>query len=69
MGKKFQGSIGILILLILCCWPAAIIYFFMKYEEESQDIQQGRRCPNCGRDIPFDANICPYCKHDFEESV
>jgi len=21
----------------------------------------GRMCPNCGRPIPFDANICPYC--------
>ena len=25
-----------------------------------------RFCPNCGREIPFDSNICPYCKHDFE---
>ena len=26
-----------------------------------------RFCPKCGREIPFDANVCPYCKHDFEE--
>jgi len=65
MSKKFQGSIAILIILILCCWPAAIIYFFMKYEEVLQNNQQNRVCPNCGRAIPFDANICPYCKHDF----
>jgi hypothetical protein len=25
-----------------------------------------RRCPNCGRIIPEDANICPYCKKDFQ---
>lgn len=24
-----------------------------------------RRCPNCGRVIPNDANLCPYCKKDF----
>ena len=25
-----------------------------------------RYCPNCGRHIPFDANICPYCGKKFE---
>lgn len=24
-----------------------------------------RRCPNCGRGIPLDANVCPYCGRDF----
>jgi hypothetical protein len=27
-----------------------------------------RVCPNCGRQIPFDARICPYCRKDFEQS-
>lgn len=26
-----------------------------------------RRCIKCGRVIPFDARICPYCKHDYEQ--
>lgn len=26
---------------------------------------QDRRCPNCGRVIPMDANICPYCGKEF----
>ena len=25
-----------------------------------------RYCPNCGRNIPFDAKICPYCGKNFE---
>jgi len=25
-----------------------------------------RFCPNCGREIPFDAKICPYCGNDFQ---
>jgi len=25
----------------------------------------GRFCPDCGRAIPFDANICPYCGKKF----
>ena len=28
--------------------------------------QHVRRCPNCGRKIPFDARICPYCAKNFE---
>jgi CBS domain containing-hemolysin-like protein len=24
-----------------------------------------RYCPNCGRNIPFDVQICPYCRKDF----
>lgn len=28
---------------------------------------RGRLCPNCGRPIPFDANICPYCGKRFKD--
>jgi hypothetical protein len=28
--------------------------------------QNDRRCPNCGRIIPFDSIICPYCGKKFE---
>jgi len=27
--------------------------------------QNKRRCPNCGRVIPEDARICPYCERFF----
>ena len=27
--------------------------------------RQKRYCTNCGREIPFDANVCPYCGKDF----
>lgn len=26
-----------------------------------------RRCPNCGRIIPFDAKVCPYCAKHFSD--
>jgi len=26
-----------------------------------------RRCPNCGRIIPFDSIVCPYCGKRFED--
>ncbi len=28
-----------------------------------------RFCPSCGRSIQFDANVCPYCGHDFRWST
>jgi len=26
-----------------------------------------RTCLKCGKTIPFDASICPYCKYDFKQ--
>ena len=28
---------------------------------------QDRHCPNCGRGIPFESKMCPYCSKDFTE--
>ena len=53
----FTGIIGIIIWLVvrppIGGKPAA----------SSSD----RRCPNCGRVIPMDARVCPYCSKKFEE--
>jgi hypothetical protein len=32
-----------------------------------QPIEPGRSCPQCGREIPFHAIICPYCTYDFKK--
>jgi len=29
--------------------------------------QTQRMCVGCGRPIPFDANFCPYCRHQYKE--
>jgi len=34
---------------------------------KKQDEEVRRRCPNCGRGIPFDVRACPYCAKKFEE--
>jgi len=31
--------------------------------------KSNRRCPNCGRHIPEDANVCPYCGKRFENFI
>ena len=50
----FAGLIGIL------------IWFAIRPPIGGKKTISDRRCPNCGRGIPFDANICPYCGKRFE---
>ena len=48
-----------------------IIIFILKWifgSKQTVIVQQGdssRRCPNCGRPIQMDANVCPYCGKKF----
>ena len=35
----------------------------------SQDSSGSRHCVSCGRAIQFDANVCPYCGHDYRIAV
>jgi predicted amidophosphoribosyltransferase len=32
-----------------------------------KETKKNRYCTNCGRTIPFDAKICPYCMKKFTE--
>ena len=41
------------------------IYFGKVEDTKSQESTHNRLCPDCGRPIPFDANICPYCAKKF----
>ncbi len=44
-----------------------IIWLIVRPPEKSAGkASTGRACPDCGRTIPFDANICPYCGKKFE---
>ncbi len=36
-------------------------------KESGESHSPDRRCPNCDREIPKDARICPYCGKKFEE--
>ncbi len=64
------GQISInLMPLILGVLLAALIYIALTFTGFSRKfLIRLRFCVNCGRSIPFDAVICPYCKHDFEKS-
>ncbi len=36
---------------------------------QSQDMSGNRSCVSCGRPIAFDANVCPYCGHDYRVTM
>ena len=41
----------------------AIIVFFIG--KTSEDSEKSRYCIKCGRSIPWDINICPYCEQKY----
>jgi len=57
------GGFGIIFLIIGI--PLTLIGLVLKSKEQKQ-ISSTRRCPKCGREIPFDAVVCPYCQYDFK---
>ena len=69
---------------IFCVWPLLLIGFILLIlglalpSSDSKNVihtpvqqpvvQSNRYCPGCGRNIPFDANICPYCGKNFRDN-
>lgn len=71
-----RGSSGALwlVIVILLGLIGIIIWLVVRPPiggAPAQQVQQqpvsDRRCPNCGRAIPMDARICPYCNKNFEQ--
>ncbi|UCD14701.1 MAG: hypothetical protein JSW60_04590 [Thermoplasmatales archaeon] len=58
------GGIG---LIFSCLWQIVEAYKQKMEGGEKQPKQhKDRYCPDCGRSIPFDANVCPYCGKKFK---
>jgi len=36
-------------------------------EPGQKKVSSDRRCPSCGRSIPMDAQVCPYCGNNFKK--
>ena len=68
-----RGSSGALwlIIVILLGIIGIIIWLIVRPPIGGHPQQQGpgtgRMCPNCGRPIPMDAQVCPYCGKDFRQ--
>ena len=58
--------IGLILLIIGLIIPEEKSMVFQK--PVTHQPSQNRYCQSCGRLIPFDANICPYCGINFSRS-
>jgi len=63
-----SGALWLIIVIILGL-IGIIIWLIVRppIGGEPKKVDSDRRCPNCGRIIPFDAKNCPYCSKKFEE--
>ena len=61
--KRGKNGVLWLIVVILLGLIGLIIYLVVRGEKTPPS----RHCPNCGRAIPEDARVCPYCNKKFEE--
>ena len=59
-------TIGVILLII---GGIITIIGILSNRKEKETIQplKDRNCLNCGKAIPFEASICPYCKMDYEQ--
>ena len=57
----FTGLIGLIIWLVIRPPIGG------KQQGLGGSSEPDRRCPNCGRPIPMDAKVCPYCGKNFEQ--
>jgi len=53
------------ILLFIAKVLEIVAFFSIEDEQTPEPVREPRRCPSCGRSIPEDALICPYCKRSF----
>ena len=65
--KRGESGALWLIIVILTSIIGLIIWLVVRPPIGGKKPESERRCPNCGRPIPMDARICPYCSKKFEE--
>ena len=61
--KRGKNGVLWLIIVILLGLIGLIIWLVVRGEKQASS----RNCPNCGRGIPEDARVCPYCNKKFDE--
>jgi hypothetical protein len=64
LASVFGNFIGFIIVIVI--W-LAIRPPIGGVPQQMEQTSSNRRCPNCGRVIPMDARVCPYCGKKFEE--
>ncbi|UCG70899.1 MAG: zinc ribbon domain-containing protein [Thermoplasmata archaeon] len=63
------GNISInIMIVILGILTSILLYIALTFTGyRGRSLIRMRFCVGCGRSIPFEAVICPYCRHDYEK--
>jgi len=67
MCRKLTWLVSLVLLLGLKKTPSPQPPVIIQQPSQKEVSEPDRRCPSCGRAIPFDANVCPYCGKKFSE--
>ena len=67
-GERGKNGIKWFSIVFLVGFIGLIIWLIIRPPIGGEKKEPDRRCPNCGRIIPFDAKICPYCGKKFEDN-
>ena len=69
--KRGENGVIWLLIVLVAGLVGIIIWFVIRppIGGKKSELHSDRRCPNCGRPIPMDARICPYCGKKFETYV
>ena len=59
---------GVVCVLAGLMFGIVLIIVGLLNPENKKEGRNGRYCPDCGRAIPFDVNICPYCSKNFDDA-
>jgi len=53
------------VLVLVGIFSKKPVYTRIPVSTNKENKNEQRYCVKCGRSIPFDANLCPYCGHDY----
>ena len=64
--KRGENAALWALIVIIGQFIGIILWFVLRDSLGKKQSAPDRICPNCGRGIPFDAKVCPYCAKRFE---
>ena len=68
LASLFCSFVGLIVIIIiwLAVRPPEGVVHTPTSQTAPPHYSSERRCPSCGRVIPNDARVCPYCGKNFE---
>jgi flagellar basal body-associated protein FliL len=64
--QRNENAILWFVIVVVAGLLGILLWFVFRPPIGGRKTTPHRICPNCGREIPFDANLCSYCGKKFE---